>query len=1173
MKRLFFTYLFPLFCLFAVSCTDDLSVRQETGEWNGGDGRSISVSVDVPETRTRAVDMTPGASLYLKKIWIGVYRKSDGKRVGGTIKGERDLMNLYVPSGNTLIDLVSIDLEDNVLVNTGPQGAVDKYCVVGVANYDGIVTMDGSTLYDKLKNANTWNDFINLEIDTRKSYFENQTPMLMGYLYKEDIETSGTDYKYTKVNQFNSAPGINLNGQSNDEDIFVSPKSANGYMNGINTVYVGKDGKPHNYILKLRRLSSKINVIINETPVEGITITNLQYKVFNNPRSSFLAQRRTNVFDYALEGFSGDATDAKYSPNSADVPNSVNASGDGYYDYDAWVYPQVNTEFSFEHFENKHWAKNKNNLNSYHDRELNDGKGCFTVLADETTDWNNNASYFVLKMNIRDENTGRNGEIEYTIHEGFCNDEDGLTLVNENGNSTEEQLKTRLLDFSCIRNTDYYYKVTVRGVNDVVLQVTTSDSHTNDEQGKVFQINYAKNTNKNYIESLTGNLEVDTPVFFKEPGDTEIKNSDIGFRFLGTFYDSSKRMEIPVDLCYNFKHGDLDGFAGIWTAPTDARSEYIYDTGTVGIDFKSAYTNLMEYYEGGTENACYFNELVDKILVKHQGSYINIIDYITEIQDEKVNPNIEGYKIDGLKYYEGFDGNSDNKRDHLRGLYIFDTQKAFLSGKRVETDAVYNLEGEKTHECSFLYQINALEQYPVYLNKENFEMKYATNSSTQKIPANANNNYTDFSDGRNGKGMLLSDQPEIAFRLLGFDGNTQKYIDIFYNLGLKDYSYYTDNNLWPDINLNNVYSRSIEKNNLNVGDIPQSFFDGIKIVKNGTEVYDIDDFIRRYENGNITLNKNDKLGFQVNEYEKICYSQDEAKKRSYMRALYLFDKKNKYIEPPIYNSSAHEATFQVYAAEQYPVEGTPDKLKLPDNLPTNINLTATNFLDEEVGNIVLPPIQGIDPSCYMYKLFIGNAECMVDVAPSTDGNFHYTIMMKDTKGTGGNIYVQAIPTVDEYTESDRSATSLGKVTLTNPKWDFASATWASYYRQWPAVSNNYYEFNNDTKVYDRLTLYASSGSKNIRGVPNSNLSLRNSGAGCDLKFIVYKDVKIIVKCAGLKDGNTMTAAGCSQTSFPMTTSTVTCQPIMYLNGYNYKDVTISSSGGIDVYSIELSPVD
>lgn len=1176
MKRNFLLQILALSGLLAVSCRE-VAIDSEYPE---GNGQYLSIMVDTPDIRTRAVDLNPGAALYLKNIWVGIYDRSTGKRVGGTLTNGVELDRFLTASGNTLVDLVKIEIENNIEAN-----ANDRYCVVGVANYDGIDAYDVSgqstKLYDLLKKADKWEDFIGIAIDTDESQFENQVPLLVGYLHKESVSPANI-----KVDQFStSKQSVKLSNYSLDDDVYVRPVLTQNwlttYFGGINTKFQGQ-----NYVLKLRRLRSKINVVI-ETPVSGVTVTNLQYKICNAPASAYLVQRRTNSFGSDM------GTEVAFSPNSADVLTDV---GDNGYFETEYMSPQVNTNFSFEHFENLHWARYTEGLKEYHDREKKEDNDAFSALATSPEDWNNRATYFVLKMNIRDDNLGRNAEVEYTIHEGFCNDENGNSLVNDAGDG---DLSQRLLDFACVRNTDYYYKITINSIKDIFVQVTDSNQHTTDQQGKIWDIDYVvdQKSGSGDPEPYESGEEivVDEGLVLKTTDDDFDNAKDIAFRFVGTYYDTDRAVEVPVDICYNFKRGDLDGFAGLWNAPTNESSEYIVATGE-GDEYRSAYQALTEFCSGSSDNAANFNRMIDEIQVKYDGEYCNIKDYLEKVTgDDNPNPNIEGFKFSGLKYYEVYDEANDNRRNHLRGLYIFDVQKAVVGGTRVQAD---------NDACTWLYKINGIEQLPLYLESEEYEMIHVTTKG-RPVEAETDQLYTDFSDKHGGKGMLLSEYPDLAFRILGYypdtDPNTKtttyKYFDLLYNLSQTEYTDYTDKDEWPDMNLNGLYTKTVAKGSLDAGTIPQSLLDGLKVIVNEKDEYDIYSFVTGYERGVIRLSAEDKLGFHVSPYRETIRTSTPEK---YVRALYLLDRKSKFVKPALLAENEKSATFQAYAVEQYPHTTGQAPLTLP-NLNSNYytSTNKVNFLDPNLDLITIPGIQGVDPSAYKYKIIVKTrtggktGECLVNVAPDGDGNYKFYIPMKAIPGNDCLIYLKAISSNDQYKDSEEKQIGTVKLDNTIPStaWDFSTTTWGSRFKKWTNYNSSgaavksdkqkypYYKLQDGTTTYDYLDLY--NNGKDFRGYVNGNngvcISLNNSGSALSVNFRVYKNCIVTVKATTAKEsaGGELAVVGGAPSSHTMTgyektAGTFVSKIELGENDSEYISIRAGSSNGANIFSITVT---
>lgn len=454
--------------------------------------------------------------------------------------------------------------------------------------------------------------------------------------------------------------------------------------------------------------------------------------------------------------------------------------------------------------------------------------------------------------------------------------------------------------------------------------------------------------------------------------------------------------------------------------------------------------------------------------------------------------------------------------------------------------------------------------------------------------------------------MLLSDRPELAFRLLGFDGNSEKYYDFLYNFTQSEYTTFTEDKSWPEMNLNGTYSTEIAKNKLLESTIPESFLNGIKIIFNKTK-YSIFEFVTEYENGDIQLSQSDRLGFEVNQYNKSVITLNPEK---FMRAFYLFDKKNKFVKPVLFDEEKDLATFQAYAVEQYPSYSRPSTLVLPR---VSVSPSGENFLDAGLP-ISIPVISGVDLAKYKYKIIIESgtkkSECWVEGNP-VNGNFNFSIPMKILSGTKGTIKLQAISFDEMYISSGES--SIGSYTLnTTINWDFR--TWKSEFEKsaWkycpnptsghttttgtftPGFNNkvyNYYQFEAKTIEPDKyLDIYSKEDGKQIRGYvasssgtsPAAFLGLQNSGSGCDLKFRVYKDCKIQVIGVAYTDTKTnknkttevqITGGEPASFTIPETPNvSIDCTSVVTLEDAEYKDITITSKGGVFLYKVSLSEI-
>ena len=1133
MKNKILLYILSVLGFIAFSCNDDIVVDKSGSESGESDGLTLSLKVDVPQMRTRAIDMTPGGALYLNNLWVGVYKK-DGTRV---LADQVDLHSRLTESGVTLTDVIKIN------VNGADIASGDDYCVVGVANYDGIKTDEGVLLLNALNAATNWKDFIYISLDAQQD-IPNQTPVLMGYLTNSSDET-----KHTVVNQFNNGDDVDVANQTNV------------YVNGNDT---GTGFVTNGYVMNLRRLRSKINIRINETPVSGITVTNIEYKVCNQPSSSFLAERKTN----GLPSISN-TSESPYSPNSPDVKKEkfIELKKKGYIDSD-WQKPTDNYNFSFEHVENKHWAWNNSeigsdkdyntssddekNIKRYHEREEVNGNGAFTALVGEygvKEHWNNNASYFILKMNIKDEKNGRNGEIEYIIHEGFCNNADGESQVNDEGESSGAY-ENRLKDFSCFRNMDYYYNIQINSINDIVVSVTDSrnNKHQYDQSGSVWEIDYVK-------ESDNGNNWIVTDGYDYQNGkpldkyingksiDPIIKLSDvpveeIAFRLVGTLFDADKNPK-DVDVCFNFAHGDLNGFSGLWKDPSNDFTEYFVNPKENSGDKTQAITNFSDFAIADTENARNFRELANKIKIKTATSngYITITEYIENLYNTDnliYGENITDFYLEGYKFYHLSDG---TERDYLRAFYIFDRRKALTDGSEVQNDNWFH-NGDKELACNWYYKISGIEQYASYLDTEEFKKKYAyvINRMEDHIVnyQGGTSTYIDNDESfYNGTGMIFSNNPDIAFRILGYEGD--KYYDYCCNFDVNDYPQLDvknypqldvndypqlKENLWPEYTVDTKYITKEQLSTL-TAQIPNLLTD-LKLSYNNKS-YTVDEFVNLADNGNLKSPYDVKFvlsEYLINSKEIITQNPDK-----YKRALYIFDKRKGLLDKPVLLSDdGKTATYHLYAVEQYPKYTKPQHLQLPNsNLISYKHSAEYDFVEENVGKLTIPLVNGNGDygSDYFYRLTIGGKiyDLKIDGNNSKttlEGNNVIFKVPRNAVSINNNsnfnpntVNLSAIANSEKYLDSQGSRdVSFNVSGLKNQKtWDFRDNYWSSVFNSWTENSGGYYISSNVEQTIDYLTF---SGNQKFRGYKNRYLYFNGIGTGTSLKITVYKDCKITV---------------------------------------------------------------
>ena len=633
-----------LFLLSLASCAGD-AFRESSGteprEFRG----TLSLGLSTPDVsvRTRSVSTEPGAPVLVKNLWVGVFDVSTGACIGA--KKYED-MHQTMLSGTLVKNLLSVDFvaygEDLPLAY-----------VVSVANYDGVTTWEGRSLDEMLpadfdhRSAISWDELIGIGIDTRSAYAggkgedENADAPFMAGFFQDAVSLT----QNPKIDQF-------AYGAQGPAAIYPAAAADGMDIRLADAV----DGKVYvaSGALCLRRLVSHNTVRVRMS--NGYEVTALRYKRLNMPRAVYLLQRRTDA------GHSANFEEwQRRSPNYADrlLPESgfdVSAPDFPYACDDDWIPIEINAwddrehvEFSFDHFENKHWGAD--HLASQADREARNGDGTFAALCSGEGDaYNNFASCFILAMHIVNKSTGESADVEYTLHEGFCNDEDGRRTEN---------MAEKCRDFSSFRNVHYTYNVNISGIGDITANATAQDGseHTHGQNGTVWKMVFATGPSKRPVPVGGGVFD------FAGQHVTFSDHPDLGFRICGR-----DGQGMAVDVCYNMPAGMYEGFAGLWPA---------------GDPLRVSRPDGPSIPQG----------LLDGMRIGSGTDYYTLPDFVQGVQRGDIAPDGR-YSFNFSAYENRFDGLEGSL---VRGIYIFD---------RNDTRNAADADG-----CTYMLAYGA-EQYP-----------------------------------------------------------------------------------------------------------------------------------------------------------------------------------------------------------------------------------------------------------------------------------------------------------------------------------------------------------------------------------------------------------------------------------------------------------------------------
>lgn len=634
------------------SCADDIifSGNEEEGKnpsLEETEGDFLNVYLEDAGIRTRNVAFGEGTPVRINTVWLGVFDLETGNLV--TFQ-EITMGYAFLTSGTEESGVIRHKL-------TPPSSnTAESFFMVALVNYSGVYgwkNVDASEMRlvsDLLGEVKTWNEFNAIGIDTQSAYYEGEdddtghssdAPLMAGFLNASSNADLNPKEMHVKVDQFNT---------DQDRVIPLFPTSAETSIKfGLTSDkkkfdFYDKDSQ-RNKMLFLRRLVSNINVNIYPDK-DKVAVTNVSFKRYNVPKSVYIIERRM----LNNSGSFPSVEEASLSPNFADSNPSEFYESDQYWNETANMSSTNSDEtsvynstskwtFSIQHFANKHWARH--NLEKYSEREgvVFDGTGddripYFTALCASSTssasseenvtvdkeDFNNYASYIVLRLAITDLQRNRCGEIDYIIHEGYTSDADGLAS-NVTG--------TKLKDFSCARNVNYTYNIVVKGIDNIYYNVyrgTEDESgstevfenldkvseHRPDIQGKVWNMNYAGeqkyddgSSNFRYILPNTDYQHGNFTNFLPWNGGDEqeeldgkaggvYKNfikfdsnkPDIAFRVYG--YNSKSNAEDRVEgYNYNFPDESFKYLNNMWPPSVGNKSHYFRNYDAMVLDYIS----------------------------------------------------------------------------------------------------------------------------------------------------------------------------------------------------------------------------------------------------------------------------------------------------------------------------------------------------------------------------------------------------------------------------------------------------------------------------------------------------------------------------------------------------------------------------------------------------------
>ena len=416
-------------------CSDLLNDEPGGAQSDAMTETTISLGTDVPfgDYRTRADDAMGNTEVV--NLWVGVYDISTGNRVGAK--------HFENPSSRVTLPVIYYDAHPYV-------------AIVGVANYKGVTDWDGVPLNERLDAAETWNDFVDMNVRVPQvgglPVVDPDEPQLMMGL----LGTNNSRVFYQK----STTGEVSIESAGNTYPVNLSPSSLYGSM--IRDI----DGR-----IYLKRLHTQVNVTIKAG--NNAEVTNVSFRRGNMPLGIYLAERPTYTGGTPnwgpWVGNTPNFADTRMTPSDGSID-----SQDSYMTEEEWIPAGRDNTFSFTHYENKHWGyisgDDAANGGIFNREKLDNG-----VVRNLGHPYNNYASYFVIRMAVLDRLNRRSALVDYVIHEGNCNNSDG------------SYAGTNWRDYCSFRDMVYNYKITVNGNDNIYTNVTATSGHNDGISGEIWQ--------------------------------------------------------------------------------------------------------------------------------------------------------------------------------------------------------------------------------------------------------------------------------------------------------------------------------------------------------------------------------------------------------------------------------------------------------------------------------------------------------------------------------------------------------------------------------------------------------------------------------------------------------------------------------------------------------------
>ena len=482
------------------------------------------------------------------------------------------------------------------------------------------------------------------------------------------------DGDMAKISSEMLSHNINTEDDINNFKVYLNQEttSRNGYfpMSGsISGVTVDKDKGitiEGSESLKLRRMDAKIKFTFKTgtRPDEnGQVIQSFEpkgWRVFNIPKTAFLMERNEDACSVKP-----DTPTKDYSQYASLFFDSEWANFEEFLD-------QNTSSFSFYMLENRQTPKNSSFTN-YQDRSrqkktatgLNEVQAVeYTSLSGKTStksmrifqNANDFSTYVLVSAKVIMKLTGSEagqtlgGDVLYLIHLGDWNS----TIHNGSSEHWNDDEYGNVANFQTRRNTSYNYTVTVNSVNNIRIEVETSDGENIENQpGASGQITIAKEE----IAICDAHYEAKTMTFSAKNffEGTTATADDLTWRVKTPFGEGSPSIghdgeDIPAGLDYKWVHFRLNKKDASTKFYKDIRRRYTNRVFAESSTFRSAADNMESDGSGDPGLEGYHNDGVMDIIdmvkyiktqVKRYASWLenggNYADYKCDFDSENLN--------------------------------------------------------------------------------------------------------------------------------------------------------------------------------------------------------------------------------------------------------------------------------------------------------------------------------------------------------------------------------------------------------------------------------------------------------------------------------------------------------------------------------------------------------